>query len=101
MFEEKFGLQTMTYEWEVSESPKKKVLMLSMFYPLSISRYFERAFQRRDDVELVTAGPYSGSFIPWSGGMNLLAKYAIPPTIQIGDFGAKLPYSLLKPRLDF
>lgn len=78
---------------------KKKILMLSMFYPLSISRYFERAFQRRDDVELITVGPYSGSWIPWSGGMNLPNKYAVPPTITIGEFNSTLPYDLVRPRL--
>jgi len=81
---------------------RKKILLLSLWYPLLISRYFWRAFQRRQDVELVTVGPYSGSWIPWSGGMNLPAKYAVPPTIQIAPaLGTKLPYNLLKPKVDF
>lgn len=79
---------------------KKKILLLALHYPLTISKYFERAFSRRDDVELVTVGPYSGQYIPWGGGQTLPAKYAIPPIINIGDFGHNLPYELVEARLD-
>jgi hypothetical protein len=48
-----------------------------------MSRYFERALQRRDDVELITIGPYTGNWIPWNGGMQLLPKYAKIPTISL------------------
>ena len=57
-----------------------KIALVSTWYPMSISRYFERALKRRSDIELITVGPYTGQFIPWNGGMNLPAKYAIPPT---------------------
>jgi len=59
---------------------KIKVCLTSIWYPLSMSRYFERALERREDVELVTLGPYTGSWIPWAGGMNLLPKYDKSPT---------------------
>lgn len=59
----------------------KKVLMLSQWYPLTMSRYFERAFLRREDIELKTIGPYTGANIPWKGGMTLPVKYAKSPTM--------------------
>ena len=60
-----------------------KVLMLSQWYPLSMSRYMENAFSRRSDVELRTIGPYTGTWIPWLGGMNLPSKYAKSPYYPI------------------
>lgn len=62
-------------------SSRLKVLLLSQWFPLSMSRYFERAFQRRDDVDLVTVGPYTGQWIPWMTGMNLPIKYAKSPVV--------------------
>lgn len=62
---------------------KIKVLLLSQWFPLSMSRYFERAFQRRDDVELVTIGPYTGQWIPWMGGMNLPVRYGKAPVVAL------------------
>lgn len=58
---------------------KIKVLLASIWYPLSISRYFERAFERREDVELRTIGPYTGNKIPWANGMTVPAKYSKSP----------------------
>lgn len=60
-----------------------KILCLSLWYPLSMSRYFEKALRHRDDVELITCGVYTGSFIPWLGGMNTDERYAIPPDIPL------------------
>lgn len=60
-----------------------KIVLSSIWYPMSISRYFEAALRRRPDVELFTAGPYTGSWIPWDGGMNLPAKYAKAPDLAI------------------
>ena len=57
-----------------------KILLLSVWYPLTMSKYFLRAFQRRSDVEIRTIGPYTASTIPWQGGMQLLPKYAECPT---------------------
>lgn len=56
-----------------------KILCLSIWYPLSMSRYFERAMRRNPNIDLRTAGPYTGTWIPWMGGMALSEKYAIPP----------------------
>jgi hypothetical protein len=60
-----------------------KVLCLSIWYPLSMSRYFERAMRRNPDIELKTAGVFTGSWIPWLGGMNLPEKYAVAPDLPL------------------
>jgi hypothetical protein len=65
-------------------SPNRvKVLVLSIWYPLSISRYFEKALRNDPSVDLKTTGPYTGSYIPWMGGMNLLEKYAKSPDLPL------------------
>ena len=58
---------------------KIKVALVGIYYPMAMLRYFERALRRRADVELVTVGPYTGSWIPWNGGMTVLPKYDKPP----------------------
>ena len=60
-----------------------KVALVGIYYPMAMLRYFERALERRDDVELITCGPYTGNYIPWNGGMNVLPKYAKSPTIPL------------------
>lgn len=60
-----------------------KVVLSGLFYPMAILRYFEAALRRRDDVELFTAGPYSGTWIPWNGGMHLPGKYARQPDLPL------------------
>lgn len=62
---------------------KIKILCLSLWYPLTMSRYFEKALQHRDDVDLKTTGVYTGSWIPWLGGMELPNKYAKSPDIPL------------------
>jgi hypothetical protein len=66
---------------------KIKVCLVGIYYPMAMLRYFERALERRDDIELVTCGPYTGTRIPWNGGMDVLPKYAKPPIIPLSpDF---------------
>lgn len=60
-----------------------KVVLSGIYYPVAILRYFEAALRRRPDVELITAGPYSGNKIPWKGGMELPMKYARKPDILL------------------
>lgn len=61
-----------------------KILCLSINYPLTMAKYFERAFRRRADVELTTVGSYTGNNIPWGGvGMTVPIKYAVPPDIVL------------------
>lgn len=62
---------------------KIKVVISGIYYPLAMMTYFIRAFERRNDIELVTAGPFTGSWIPWKGGMNLPVKYVKSPTIPL------------------
>ena len=59
------------------------IVLSSIHYPMAMSTYFWRALARRKDIKLTTVGPYTGSWIPWNGGMTLPAKYAIPPTIPL------------------
>lgn len=61
----------------------KRILILSLHFPVTIARYFENAFRRRGDVEVVTVGPYTGNWIPWKGGIHLKESYANPPTFSI------------------
>jgi len=80
---EELELEPQVKTWQVAEKPKIKVLCLSIWYPLSMSRYFERAFRRRDDIDFIAAGSYTGSNIPWMGGLNLLEKYAKVPELPL------------------
>lgn len=71
-----------------------------IFYPMSMGTWFIRALQRRDDVELFTVGPYTGSWIPWNGGMDLPVKnipslplpYQPMPNMSIGYVESRLPW---------
>lgn len=60
-----------------------KIALVGLYYPMAILRYFENALKRRDDIELVTVGPYTGNWIPWNGGMTVLPKYAKSPDIAL------------------
>jgi hypothetical protein len=62
---------------------KIKVCISGIHYPLSMMSYFIRAFQRREDVEMKTAGPFTGEFIPWGGGMRIAAKYIRHPDVSL------------------
>ena len=60
------------------------IVLVGIYYPVAILRYFEAALGRRSDVTLFTAGPYTGRWIPWQGGMNLLERYAQQPDLILG-----------------
>lgn len=60
-----------------------RVVLSGLFYPMAILRYYEAALRRRSDVELFTVGPYSGTWIPWDGGMHLPSKYAKAPNLPL------------------
>lgn len=76
---------------------KIKVVLSGIFYPVAMLDYFWKALDRRDDIDLITVGPYTGQYIPWGGGMKLPAKYAISPTIPL-DPGL-IPLGKLDPRV--
>lgn len=80
---------------------KIKVLLSYIVYPLTMATYFKKALQHRSDVDLKVVGPFTGSWIPWMGGMNLPAKYSISPDIplpyapSIGEYN----YDIVKAQL--
>lgn len=81
-------------------SKKLRVVLSGIFYPMAILRYFEGAFRRRDDVDLVTVGPYTGRNIPWGGGMLMEEKYALRPDILVpGGPSAQCPIRWAELRL--
>lgn len=57
----------------------------TIFYPVAMGRYILEALRRRPDVELFTAGPYSGRWIPWGGGqgMHLPMSYVFRPDLPL------------------
>lgn len=66
-----------------------------------MSRYFQRALKRRDDIDLVTTGPFTGAWMPWLGGLTVPTKYGIPPTVPL-PFGAsvgRVSYDLVRANL--
>lgn len=63
--------------------PTVRVLFLSIYYPFFLGKYFERAMRRNPNIELKTCGPFTGSWIPWMGGMSVSEKYANPPDIPL------------------
>jgi len=62
---------------------KLKVVVCGIHYPVSMMGYFIRALERRDDVELITVGPFTGNQIPWGGGMVIDMKYVKTPTFPL------------------
>jgi len=81
---------------------KPRVVVSGIFYPMAILRYFEAAFQRRQDIELVTMGIYTGRKIPWGGGMLLAERYAKPPDIVLPKACRKgVPIQMALSKLNF
>jgi len=83
-------------------SNKIRVLLHYIVFPMAIATYFKKAFAAREDVELKVCGPYTGQFIPWMGGMNLPAKYAVPPDVPLPFSGSvgEYNYELVKTMLN-
>lgn len=78
---------------------KINIVLTQHFYPMTIGSYFIAALKRRDDVNLITAGPYYGNMIPWNNWMPLPEKYAIPPDIIIANRGPNCPVSFIESQL--
>jgi hypothetical protein len=84
-----------------ADTEKVKVLCLSLWYPLSMSRYFEDALRNNPNVDLKTTGVFTGDWIPWLGGVTLKAKYAKPVDIPLPfrpDIG-RVNYDFVKAQL--
>ena len=81
-----------------------KIAFSMMFYPVAMGGYILNALQRRDDVELWTVGPFTGSWIPWGSpnvGMHLPAKYINAPNMPLAQhtIRQKVPTAVLKNKL--
>lgn len=61
------------------------IVLVGFYYPMAILRYFENALKRRKDINLLTSGIYTGTWIPWKGGIELPHKYAIQPDIPFTE----------------
>lgn len=81
---------------------KLKVLLHSIFYPLAIASYWRNALERNPDIDLITVGIYTGSYIPWKNGMTLPDKYAKPPTYPLPfkpGLNVKINYELVRAQI--
>lgn len=76
-----------------------RVAFVTIWYPVAMGRYIFEAVKRRPDVEVWTAGPYTGRWIPWGGGIHLPMSY-----VHVPDLGMPLGvrpevnYSMLESR---
>lgn len=77
---------------------KIKVAISAIWYPMAMATYFWRAFERRKDVELFVVGPFTGSWIPWKGGMHLPEKYVRAPNNPLPSMSInmKVPAAFVK-----
>lgn len=64
---------------------KKKIrcVLSSIWYPMTMATWFWRAFEKRKDIELFVAGPFTGDYIPWNYGMKLPQKYIRTPDVPL------------------
>jgi len=83
-----------------------RIVLSGIFYPMAILRYFEKALrklERESDglIEVKTAGPYTGRWIPWNHGMILSQKYARPPDIHLpkSAINRPIPFGAVERRL--
>lgn len=60
-------------------SSPMNIVFTYLAYPVSMARYMLDALRRRDDVNLFVIAPFSGTWIPWMGGMHLPGKYVSAP----------------------
>ena len=78
-----------------------KIAFSTIFYPVSMGLYILNALRRRDDVELWTVGPFTGSYIPWGGGMHLPARYINTPDMPLSQntIQQKIPTVFMKNKI--
>jgi hypothetical protein len=67
---------------------KLRVAFVMIYYPVAMGRYMLDALLRREDVEVWTAGPSSGAWIPWAGGIYLPDRYVFKPDLALPMGGA-------------
>ena len=81
---------------------KKRIVIGGIYFPVTAAlEYLVRAFKRRDDVEIITAGSYHGRNIPWAGVSILPENYIFKPDIIMPAMaiGTEVPISMLQSRL--
>jgi glycosyltransferase involved in cell wall biosynthesis len=78
-----------------------KIAFTSIFYPVFMGRYILEALLRRKDCQVWTAGPFSGRWIPWNGGMNLPQEYVYSPDLVMPLAKMQLPYSFVENQCPF
>lgn len=79
----------------------KKVLFCYLAFPFALASYFRQAFERRSDVDLYTCGAYTGSWLPWNGGMNLPSKYVYPVNLALPPNVIFPNWAMVQAQLDF
>lgn len=75
---------------------KKRILILSIHYPLTMAMYMEKALRSFQDVEVVTVGPYTGTWIPWKGGMNIKNDNKPDVVLPFPETVRKVPYPIVE-----
>lgn len=80
---------------------KPKVLFCYLAYPFALASYFRQAFERRQDIDLFTCGAYTGSYIPWNGGINLPSKYVYPVNLALPADVLFPSWEMVRPQLGF
>jgi len=73
---------------------KIKVLLHWLAYPFTLTTYFQKALERRDDIDLRTCGITTGRWQPYNGGMEMPLKYAVHPDVP-------LPFPLGTHQIDY
>ncbi|NGX44889.1 MAG: hypothetical protein K940chlam2_00029 [Chlamydiae bacterium] len=59
---------------------KIRVAITYICYPVAMARYFHEAMIQDPDIEVWSAGPFTGQQIPWGGGMKLPESYVLKPS---------------------
>lgn len=78
---------------------KIKVVITGLIYPMTMLHWFWRAFERREDVDLFVAGPFSDNRIPWNFGMDLPKKYVKMPNLPLPENARNIPSKFIQMQL--
>ncbi len=76
-----------------------KILLLYKAYPFAMASYFRRALERRQDIELFTAGEFFGQSIPWNGGITIPMKYQNQVDLPLPPGMTSVPWAMISDRL--
>jgi glycosyltransferase involved in cell wall biosynthesis len=77
-----------------------RIAYTCIWYPVAMGRYIHDALVRRPNTEVWSAGPYTGRWIPWKGGMFLPEAYAFKPSFPMPLANvAEVNYNLLQTKV--